>query len=109
MTREEFDNKWKGADRYELSDEQLREFINDHFAMYEAGGFLEKFDSPYDDEGEHNGMSFKVLRRTNESEADLETLPTWLVQFENGDTAYCYPEEICVTEHQETITQVNNR
>ena len=102
MTKEEFDAKWKDVDPSELPDEQFHEFIDDCFAMYEAGGFLEKFDSPYDDEGEHNGMGFKVLRRTNESEADLETLPTWLVQFENGDTAYCYPEEICVIEHQKT-------
>jgi len=102
MTQQEFDNKWKGVDPDELSDEQLQQFKQDCFAMYEQTGFLEKFDSPYDSEGEHNGMKFKVVRRATAEECDIEAMPLWLVEFENGDTAYCYPEEICVIEHQKT-------
>lgn len=104
MTQQEFENKWKDVDPDELSDEQLLQFKQDCFAMYEQTGFLEKFDSPYDDIGggthEHNGMKFKVVRRATDEECDLEAMPLWLVEFENGDTAYCYPEEICVIEHQ---------
>lgn len=104
MKKEEFEKKWNGKEVETMTDEEFREFKQDCFAMYEETGFLEKFDSPYDDIGggehEHNGMAFKVIRRANEGEADLESMPLWLVQFENGDTAYCYPEEITVVEHE---------
>ena len=79
----------------------MREFKNDCFAMYEHGGFLERFNSPYDDQGEHNGMAFKVLNRATEKDFDLEVMPIWHVEFENGDKAYCYPEEICKVEKAE--------
>lgn len=96
-----FNQKWgKNPDVDNMSDEQLIEFKNDCFALYEETGFIEKFDSPYDDDGEHNGMKFKVLRRANLGECDLEAMPIWLVEFENGDTAYCYPEEITKLEHE---------
>lgn len=104
MKEEEFEKKWNGKEVETMTDEEFREFKQDCFAMYEETGFLEKFDSPYDDIGggehEHNGMAFKVIRRANEGEADLESMPLWLVQFENGDTAFCYPEEITVVEHE---------
>jgi hypothetical protein len=103
MTEMEFEQKWAGISVDDMTDDQFVEFKNDCFSMYEETGFLEKFDSPYDDIGgglhEHNGMAFKVLRRANRSECDLEAMPLWLVRFENGDEAYCYPEEICVVEH----------
>jgi len=98
MTEKEFDQKWKDADPDKLSDEELLQFKQDGFAMYEQTGFLDTFDSPYDDHGEHNGMKFKVVRRATKEECDLEAMPLWLVEFENGDTAYCYPEEICKAE-----------
>lgn len=82
-----------------LSDEEFQEFKDDCFSMYEETGFIDRFDSPYDDEGEHNGMTFKVIRRATTGECDLEAMPIWLIEFENGDTAYCYPEEICKAEH----------
>lgn len=104
MTQQEFDKKWANADTDKMSDEELTEFKNDCFKLYEETGFIEKFDSPYDDIGgglhEHNGMKFKVLRRANVGECDLEAMPLWLVEFENGDTAYCYPEEITKLEHK---------
>lgn len=95
MTNKEFEEKWGELRIEEMTDEQFMEFKEDCFAMYEQGGFADKFDSPYDDQGEHNGMSFKVLRRATTEECDLEAMPIWFIQFENGDTAYCYPEEIC--------------
>lgn len=94
ITKEEFDKKWDGVDVDLLPDDKFRGFKQDCFDLYEATGFLDAFDSPYDDNGEHNGMPFKVLRRAEEGECDLEAMPLWLVEFQNGDTAYCYPEEI---------------
>lgn len=101
MTKKEFEKKWKDADPDKLSDEQLQQFKQDCFAMYEQAGFLDAFDSPYDEQGEHNGMTFKVVRRATTEECDLEAMPLWLVEFENGDTAYCYPEEICKAEKRD--------
>lgn len=95
----EFDQKWKGISVDDMTDAQLEEFKNDRFDLYESTGFIDRFDSPYDDEGEHNGMTFKVLRRAKTSECDIEAMPIWFIEFENEDTAYCYPEEICVLEH----------
>ena len=103
MTEKEFDAKWKGVDRDLLEEEQFEEFISDCYAMYEETGFLEKFDSPYDDEGEHNGIPFKVLRPipvNNDDDIVPESLPVWEIQFSNGDIRYCYPEEICKIEHR---------
>ena len=100
MTQQEFDQKWGNVDVDNLPDEQFVEFKNDCFALYEETGFIEKFDSPYDEGGEHNGMKFKILRRATSSECDLEAMPLWFVEFENGDTAYCYPEEITKLEHE---------
>jgi hypothetical protein len=99
MTKNEFNKKWNGIKVDNMTDTQLVEFKNDCFDLYESTGFIGRFDSPYDDEGEHNGMTFKVLRRANASECDLEAMPIWFIEFENGDTAYCYPEEICALEH----------
>lgn len=100
MTEKEFDKKWSEIIVEDLTDAELAEFKNDCFNMYETTGFKEKFDSPYDEQREHNGMTFKVLRRATANECDLESIPLWLVEFENGDTAYCYPEEICLIENQ---------
>ena len=98
MTEKDFNAKWQHRQVDDMTDEELLEFKNDCFSMYEETGFLEKFDSPYDDEGEHNGMTFKVIRRATTEECDLEAMPLWFIEFENGDTAYCYPEEICKIE-----------
>ena len=99
MTEKEFNEKWGGVIVDNLDDNQFMEFKQDCFEMYETEGFIEKFDSPYDDFGEHNGMKFEVVRRANLNEADLESMPIWFIRFENGDEAYCYPEEICKVEH----------
>lgn len=95
MTEKDFNAKWLNRLVDDMTDDEFQIFKNDCFSVYEETGFLEKFDSPYDDEGEHNGMAFKVIRRATTEECDLEAMPLWVVEFENGDTAYCYPEEIC--------------
>ena len=99
MTLSEFEKKWGKVDVDTLSDAEFVQFKQDCFEMYEQTGFIDRFDSPYDDEGEHNGLTFKVLRRATAEECDLEAMPIWFIEFENGDTAYCYPEEICKVEH----------
>ena len=98
MTEKDFNAKWQHRQVDDMTDEKFLEFKNDCFSVYEETGFLEKFESPYDDEGEHNGMAFKVIRRATTEECDLEAMPLWFIEFENGDTAYCYPEEICKIE-----------
>lgn len=105
MTRERFDRKWGDVKRDKLTLEKEREFVEDVFQLYEHIGFAERFNSPYDQPNEHNGMKFKVIRRatefnneTGEGEVDLESMPVWVVRFENGDEACCYPEEICKAE-----------
>ena len=98
MTEKDFNAKWLHRLVDDMTDEEFLDFKNDCFSVYEETGFLEKFDSPYDDEWEHNGMAFKVIRRATTEECDLEAMPLWFIEFENGDTAYCYPEEICKIE-----------
>lgn len=100
----DFQEKWGNVNVDDLSDEEFLEFKEDCFNLYEQTGFLELFDSPYDDIGggehEHNGMRFEVIRRATLEECDLEAMPLWLIRFENGDEAYCYPEEIALIEHE---------
>ena len=100
MTLEEFNRKWADTSTDNMSAEELRSFKNDCFSMYESTGFLDVFNSPYDELHAHNSMPFKVVRRATEAECDLESMPQWLVQFSDGDTAYCYPEEICRIEKE---------
>ena len=100
-----FHEKWDGVDIDNIPYDELRNFKEDCFSLYEQTGFLETFSSPYDELGEHNGMKFKVIRRAiefrdGEGEVDIESMPVWFVKFENGDEAYCYPEEIAVIEHR---------
>ena len=42
MTTTDFEKKWANVSIEEMDENQLREFKNDCFAMYEHGGFLEK-------------------------------------------------------------------
>ena len=99
ITEYAFKQKWGNANQDEMSLKELTEFKEDCFKMYETYGFQELFNSPYDEPAEHNGMPFKVLRRATTDECDLEAMPLWYVEFENGDHAYCYPEEICILEY----------
>ena len=51
-------------------------------------------------------MKFTVLGRVKEitedkeNGADLECLPMWNIQLENGDIMAAYPEEICLAERK---------
>ncbi len=97
-------------DRYDLTEEEERRFVADCFDTYEYLGFSETFHSPYEEYEENNGKKFTVLRRAEEripgksegaDTCDLSCLPLWSIQFEDGETAQAYPEEICITEQED--------
>lgn len=101
----EFNKTWNDINVDELDDEQLRKYKNACFELYEKTGFLSLLDSPYVEESDNlNGKPFKVIKRATEDEADLEVMPLWLIMYEDGQTAYCYPEEITILE-KETKTE----
>lgn len=97
-----FDNPNKSRDDLSKNDE--RQFVKDCFDIYENIGFADTFGSPYTEEKKYEGMRFTVLVRIKEitedkeNGADLECLPMWNIQFENGDKISAYPEEICLAE-----------
>ena len=86
--------------------EEEHAFVDYCFNLYEAEGFAKVFCSPYEADEARNGMPYKVLGRvkvyeggdfTND-EADLECLPMWMIQFEDGHIMNAYPEEIIPSE-----------
>lgn len=100
-----FDNPNKSRD--DLLEDEERNFVNDCFDIYEHIGFVETFGTPYTGEEKYEGMRFTVLGRVKEitedkeNGADLECLPMWNIQFENGDIMAAYPEEICLAERKD--------
>ena len=101
MTFKEFSNKWLNVNRNLISFEDELELVEDAFEMYEQTGFLDTFESPYDDKSK-NGLPFKIIRRASyvQDDIDLECLPQWVIEFENKEQMFCYPEEICKIEKQ---------
>lgn len=96
-----FDNG--NRSREHLSYEEEKAFVQDCFDTYEHIGFADTFRTPYESEKKYNGMKFSVLGRVKEISEDkdgndLECLPMWSIQFENGDKIHAYPEEICLAE-----------
>lgn len=85
-------------DRDKMSTQREREFVNHCFDLYEKEGFAEKFWTPYEGEAEHIGKKFKVLGRCPEERNDLEVLPLWDIEFEDGTQLTAYPEEIIPSE-----------
>lgn len=86
--------------REELTKHQERKFVNNCFFIYENTGFAETFDnrSIYNTYKTYNGSKFSVVGRCND--ADLETLPAWLIRFPDGNVICAYPEEICLVERE---------
>ena len=108
MTEKQFNEKWSRDAYSKLMEckenwrEEYAKYLEDCYSMYEETGFAPTFKSPYSGEVEvFEGMKFKVLRRaTTEDGFDLETLPAWEVEFENGKKFMCLPEEICTIERK---------
>lgn len=105
MTLEEFNKKWDMEtytammERKDDWEEEYAKYLEDSYSMYEETGFAPTFKSIYSTTGQYDGLRFKVLRRaTPEDGFDLECLPAWEVEFENGERFICLPEEICSIE-----------
>src|SRR5699024_2218724 len=104
--------------REEMTKEQEIEHLNKWFDIYEKEGFSKVFITPYDLHGgeTRNGESFKVLGRVKpmtehdngEDTTDLENLPMWTIQFEDGETMGAYPEEIIPSEIRDNIWRVSD-
>ena len=99
--------------RGNLSEENEMSFVEDCFNLYEGEGFADKFWTPYgshmyntacDHHADYIGMSYSVRRRTpvqnvSSSEGtDLQCLPMWDIEFEDGTVISAYPEEIIPSE-----------
>lgn len=84
--------------RDDMTVEQEREFVKDCFGCYESEGFSKVFWSIGGDFKEYHNKPFKVLYRLDEKSCDLECLPMWEIQFEDGETIHAYPDEIIPSE-----------
>lgn len=90
--------------REEMTTEEHIAFVDYWFDQYEKGGFCETFETPFDlkdVDKPYVGKPFEVVGRVAMYEADLETLPMWHIEFEDGHTMYAYPEEITILEREE--------
>lgn len=98
MTNKEFNEKWNGRYRPGMELSETREYISDCFDMFETEGFCNLFESPYGNMKENNGKTFKVIRRCTEKDWDVECLPAWVIEFQDGQRIDALPEEICKIE-----------
>ena len=74
-------------------------FVNDCFDICEKEGFAKVFCSPYEGDEARNGTLYKVLGRVKPyDEADIEYLPMWRIQFEDGHIMCACAEEIIPSE-----------
>ena len=93
-------------EREHMSWDEEVSFINYWFNKYEEEQFSKVFTSPYEENKCHLGKSFVVLNRmwvkteddNGVDTSDLECLPSWKIQFEDGQTMVAYPEEIVPSE-----------
>jgi len=90
-----------GDGRDQLSEKDEKAYVNKAFKIYEEVGFepvlpdvsgLNEEDVPY------IGKAFKVTGRCKAPEWDIECLPAWNIEFEDGHKMEAYPEEICIFE-----------
>lgn len=97
MTWGELNEKYPEA-RDEMSVDRASDFLKDLYDAYEAVGFVNKFWTPFDlhdEDKSYVGKPFKVIGRCEEGkEWDLESLPAWKIEFEDGHKMDAYPEEI---------------
>ena len=99
MTWDELNKKYPEA-RDEMSADRERDFLKDLYDTYETVGFANKFWTPFDlndEDKSYIGKPFKVIGRCEEGkEWDLESLPAWRIEFEDGHKMAAYREEICL-------------
>lgn len=110
MSVEEFDTKWgETPNREKMDFETELEFIEDAFNMYETSGFLATFNAIYEDEANFNGVAFQVIGRASYSkgDCDIEQLPMWHIEFEDGTKHMAFPEEITKFERERQTLALN--
>lgn len=110
MSVEEFDAKWgEMPNRSEMDFETELEFIEDCFNMYETSGFSATYHSIGIDDGkDFDGVAFQVIGRASYAnlDCDLEQLPMWHIEFEDGTKHMAFPEEITKIERErQTLAQ----
>lgn len=88
----------KGIDREHMTEDEHKAFVDYWFDEYERTGFVNEFDTPYEDQEQYEGQTFEVLGRCGEDAYDLEVLPVWKIRLECGVEIDAYPEEICKLE-----------
>ena len=83
----------------DMTEEELRAFVNYWFGEYERTGFVNEFLARYSDYREqYNGQPFEVIGRCGEDTYDLKVLPVWRIRLECGVEIVAHPEEICKLE-----------
>ena len=104
MSVEQFDAKWgEMPNRSEMDFETELEFIEDAFNMYETSGFSATYHSIGIDDGkDFDGVAFQVIGRASYAnlDCDLEQLPMWHIEFEDGTKHMAFPEEITKIERE---------
>ena len=93
---EKFGPKYEKYDDVEsMPEEVMREFIQDKFEAYEEAGFCETAIMDHSDYEKYNNQPFKIVRRLTEEDCDLECLPMWRIEFNDGFQVDVYADEIC--------------
>lgn len=100
LSWDEIERKYP-EDRSEMSEEREMLFVNDCFECFEKEGFAKKFWSPFGDDKERIGQSFKVVGRCSTKDSDLSSLPMWNIKSSDGTVIGAYPEEIIPREMKE--------
>ena len=86
----------------ELPIDKYREYIQDCFDAYEnENDFATVWWSPYH-EDIPDGTKIISRRRAEEDrdQVDLDCMPMWIVEFENGKQMAVYPEELSIRERR---------
>lgn len=92
-------------DRFDLTEEEEREFVNGCYELYEKEGFSNVFYQDGYAKPDFHGGRFEVIGRCTEKTHDLECLPMWKIRFlKDGFEWEGYPEEICLSEILENNT-----
>lgn len=97
--QEQFDVKYgTGWERYQLSDEDHKQWVNESYVYYEEECELSPtYISKYADDAIYGGLPFQIVEPVDPDEDgfDLETLPIWRVWVGEPDENRYYSENTC--------------
>jgi len=80
--------------RDEMTEEQEMLYVSALYDLYESHGFSKPFWSCGGDFAEYIDKPFKVVERVQKGEGDLENLPMWNIEFDDGNRFNAHPDEI---------------